>query len=89
MRRSQVGSPSYLSPEQLSNSYYNKKIDVWSIGIITYELLFGYSPFEDEIGAKLQNNGKKLSLNLTFPKLPEVTECAKDFIAKLLTKNPN
>jgi serine/threonine protein kinase len=36
MRKSQVGSLSYLSPEQLSNSYYNKKIDVWSIGIITY-----------------------------------------------------
>ena len=45
MRKSQIGSPNYLSPEQLSNHFYNNKIDIWSLGIITYELLLGVSPY--------------------------------------------
>lgn len=47
MRKSSIGSPNYLSPEQIGKRFYNKKIDIWGIGIVTYELLFGISPFED------------------------------------------
>lgn len=36
MRRSSIGSPSYLSPEQMGNRFYTKKIDIWSVGVITY-----------------------------------------------------
>jgi aurora kinase len=46
MRKSKIGSPAYLSPEQLNQNFYGKKIDIWSIGIITYEMLFGTTPFD-------------------------------------------
>jgi serine/threonine protein kinase len=36
MRKSQICSPGYLSPEQLHHNIYGKKIDIWSIGIMTY-----------------------------------------------------
>lgn len=36
MRKSTIGSPAYLSPEQLNKNFYGKKIDIWSIGIMTY-----------------------------------------------------
>jgi serine/threonine protein kinase len=49
MRKSKIGSIGYLSPEQLNHHFYNKKIDIWSMGIVTYELLFGNSPYEKEI----------------------------------------
>lgn len=53
-RRSFVGSPCYLSPEQLRNEDYDEKVDVWEIGIMTYELLFKVSPFERDILAIIQ-----------------------------------
>jgi aurora kinase len=36
----------YVSPEILKGQLYDEKIDVWAIGILTYELLVGDIPFE-------------------------------------------
>ena len=46
MRGTFCGTPLYVSPELLKRKSYNNKIDVWSVGILTYELLFGRVPFE-------------------------------------------
>ncbi len=46
MRETFCGTPLYVSPELLKKKNYNNKIDVWSVGILTYELLFGRVPFE-------------------------------------------
>jgi serine/threonine protein kinase len=40
-----VGSPIYMSPEAFADSEYSYKSDTWSIGIILYEMLIGYQPF--------------------------------------------
>ena len=34
-----------MAPEMLSNKSYNNKIDLWSLGVLTYELLTGEKPF--------------------------------------------
>ena len=39
------GTTEYMSPELLKNKGYGKEIDVWSIGILLYEMIHGYSPF--------------------------------------------
>lgn len=41
------GSPLYMAPEILTNKPYCKKIDLWSIGLILYEMLYGHHPFEN------------------------------------------
>lgn len=46
MRGTFCGTPLYVSPELLKRKTYNNKIDVWSVGVLTYELLFGKVPFE-------------------------------------------
>jgi len=44
-----VGCLAYISPEQLNNDFYDDKIDVWSVGILTFELITGKSPYEEDI----------------------------------------
>ena len=48
-----VGSPIYMAPEVLKGCSYNSKADIWSLGVVIYECLFGYCPFEDKSIARL------------------------------------
>lgn len=73
MRKSQVGSLVYLSPEQVNENFYNEKIDIWSIGIMTFELLFGYAPFDDKIESIICKNAKFVAFDVKFPFEPEVS----------------
>ena len=42
------GTLSFVAPEVLQSKPYDKSVDLWSIGIITFLLLTGYMPFDDE-----------------------------------------
>lgn len=59
------GSPIYMSPELLNHQQYNSKSDLWSLGIILYELITGLPPF---IANNIQNlvhrvNTEKINLD--------------------------
>lgn len=47
LAETQVGSPLYMAPEVLSNSVYNNKCDVWSVGIIFYKMIVGSTPYDE------------------------------------------
>jgi len=40
-----IGTSDYIPPEVLRKVPYTKGVDWWSVGILTYELLYGRSPF--------------------------------------------
>ena len=44
-RNTFCGTYEYMAPEVVKEEPYSKAIDVWSIGVLLYELLHGYSPF--------------------------------------------
>lgn len=50
-RKTLCGTLDYLPPEMIkpgsSDNYYNEKVDLWSLGVLTYEFLVGEAPFED------------------------------------------
>jgi len=46
MFKTQCGTPIYMAPEVLNGLSYNEKADLWSIGIIMFEMLLGKPPFE-------------------------------------------
>jgi serine/threonine protein kinase len=41
-----IGTPLFMSPEQISNRYYDIKIDIWSLACVLYEMTFNKHPFD-------------------------------------------
>ncbi|KAL5032243.1 hypothetical protein BDV3_000833 [Batrachochytrium dendrobatidis] len=82
-----VGTNNYIAPEVLrsnSSQGYDKSCDWWSLGVILFEMLFGFPPF----CSKTQSQTKTKILNwrqsLVFPDQPVVSENAKDLIRRLI-----
>ena len=59
-----VGSANMMAPEMMSHQKYNNKIDLWSLGILTYELLTGVKPFEGDDIKEIFNRIKEGKMNL-------------------------
>ena len=84
-RNSFCGSPQYISPEMLNKLPYNYSIDIWSIGVLLFEFLAGYPPFNSIDINLIYNNIK--DCNFYYP--CNFPEKAKDLINKILVINPN
>ena len=48
-----VGSPYYMPPETLKYNRYSFYSDVWALGIMAFEMVYGKAPWKDKIDAKL------------------------------------
>lgn len=53
LRQTVCGTPLYASPELIRGESYNEKNDLWAVGILAYELLYGKIPFEINKGEEL------------------------------------
>ncbi|MEA2189044.1 MAG: calcium/calmodulin-dependent protein kinase, partial [Solirubrobacteraceae bacterium] len=82
------GTPGYMAPEIFNKTGHGKAVDIWAMGVITYFLLCGYTPFDRD--SDLAEMQAILRADFSFP--PEywrgVSEEAKDFIRKCLTVKP-
>ena len=90
-----TGSPSYIAPEVLDGNF-NEACDMWSMGIITFVMIFGYLPFDtnikndinfDKLFTKIKKGFKpkvKPGYGAYFPEKIPVSDICKDFISKLL-----
>ena len=78
------GTLEYFSPEVVLGRKQDYRVDLWSIGVLTFELLTGSSPF---FSATLEDTYIKiLNLDITYPEY--ITESAKNFISRFLVIDP-
>ncbi|KPP75504.1 hypothetical protein Z043_105243, partial [Scleropages formosus] len=87
--RSQCGTPQYIAPEVISYEPLSPATDMWSIGVITYILLSGMSPFQGDSDEETLKNIVGMNYEFEERYFPDTSEAAKDFIQKLLVKDQN
>ncbi|KAK8155513.1 calcium/calmodulin-dependent protein kinase-like protein [Phyllosticta citribraziliensis] len=84
-----AGSFGYAAPEVMMKKGHGKPVDMWSLGVITYTLLCGYSPFRSESLADLIEECKSGRVIFHERYWKDVSKDAKDFINSLLQPDPS
>lgn len=79
-----AGSFGYAAPEVMMKQGHGKAVDLWSMGVITYTLLCGYSPFRSENLTDLIDECKNGRVVFHERYWRDVSQDAKDFILTLL-----
>jgi len=78
------GTPEYMAPEIILNKGHNKAVDWWTVGIIIFEMLVGFPPFEGNDPLDLYK-----TIVANKPKYPKkISKEAQDLISGLLSSNP-
>jgi len=88
MMQTACGTPGYVAPEVLLAKGYEKEVDMWSIGVITYILLCGFPPFYNEKLQLLFEQIMKADYDFPEDYWSDISNDAKDFIRKLLVVDP-
>ncbi|XP_009556484.2 death-associated protein kinase 2 isoform X7 [Cuculus canorus] len=81
------GTPEFVAPEIVNYEPLGLAADMWSIGVITYILLSGASPFLGETKQETLANITAVNYEFDEEFFSNTSELAKDFIRKLLVKD--
>ncbi len=83
-----MGSVHYLPPEQASGKGSTLQSDIYSIGILFYELLTGKLPFKGENAVEIALKHLKEPLPSLREELPNIPQSVENIIVKATAKNP-
>jgi serine/threonine protein kinase len=77
-----LGTPLYMAPQILAEEKFSSKCDVWSLGMVFFELLYGKTPYTAKSPAQLLKNIRSQPLN--FPAEPRRSLRVKNLLKRML-----
>ena len=85
-----IGTPHYMAPEIIRGKGYSLAVDVWSIGIVLFELMCGGVPFGENASSTVEIYKEILNCKIKFPNFfqKEENNNVMDLITMLLNKIP-
>ncbi|CAD8045510.1 unnamed protein product [Paramecium primaurelia] len=83
-RKTFCGTYEYMAPEIVSDLPYDYKIDIWSVGVLLYELLHGYAPFKGKEYKEIAQNIKNGLIRYSST----ISQDAQELIKNILQKDP-
>lgn len=86
MASTMLGSPIYMAPEVLKGEAYTSKSDIWSLGVVLYEMLFGFCPFQSNSIAKLITVLADTELKIPL-EINNISSSTQGLLKKLLVKD--
>jgi len=75
------GTPLYMAPQVVQKHYYSYKADIWSIGVILFELLNGITPFHARNRAEFEGKVQECAYSLKDSTIPLMTLEAVSFLS--------
>lgn len=82
------GSPLYMAPEIILKHKYDARADLWSIGVILYECLFGKAPYSSRSIQELLDKVKCLQ-KIEIPQNSKISSECEDILTRLLQHDPD
>jgi len=80
-----VGTNNYMAPEMIKHLEYDCKVDMWSLGVVSYIMLCGSFAFDAEDEIELYQDIMDIRYEFRSPDWDHVSDDAKDFVSSLLT----
>ena len=74
-----------MSPQVLKQKPYTSKSDIWSLGVVLYEMMYGFCPFEERSIARLINLIDEGTV--TFPSSVKISKNTEELIKRMLVKD--
>ena len=84
-----LGTVGYAAPEVLLSMPYDKSVDLWSLGAVSYVVLSGTMPFKGKTDKEVAAAVLKAKYTFTNSKIwDNISDSAKDFVTNLLVRDP-
>ncbi len=85
----ELGTPAYMSPEQVNGRVLDSKSDLFSLGVLSYEILAGRKPFEGSNAVSIAHaiaHAKPVCISAANPELPQALDRV---LERMLSKEPS